>query len=103
MTKCSTIFIPLLAITALVGCASSEPFSSSSPSNVRSTSYQSIGVIESIERGREGNAHDRNNDDAYAIGVRFSKGNRETFTQDNIGRLHVGDRVLIEDGSVRKI
>ncbi len=152
MTKFPTLLIPLLAITALAsGCASTEPrYSSNNPSNVRSTSYQSIGVIESIERGREGNdsallgtvvggvvgaavghqvgegrtndvatvagavggavigrkidkAHDRNNDDAYAISVRFSNGNRQTFTQNSIGRLHVGDRVLIEDGRVRTL
>jgi outer membrane lipoprotein SlyB len=48
-------------------------------------------------------AHDRKTDDAYAISVRFSNGNRETVTQNSIGRLRVGDRVLIEDGSVRKL
>jgi outer membrane lipoprotein SlyB len=47
--------------------------------------------------------HDRKNDDDYAINVRFSDGSRETITQNSIGRLRVGDRVLIEDGSVRKL
>ncbi len=47
--------------------------------------------------------HDRNNRDAYAISVRFSDGSRETITQGSVGRLRVGDRVLIEDGSVRKL
>jgi outer membrane lipoprotein SlyB len=47
--------------------------------------------------------HDRNNDDDYAIRVRFSDGRHETITQNSIGRLRVGDRVLIEDGSVRKL
>ncbi len=152
MTKVPAPLVPLLAFTVLaIGCASTEPrYSSNNPSNARSTSYRSIGVIESIERGHEGNdsallgtvvggvvgaavghqvgegrtndaatvagavggavigrkidkAHDRNNDDAYTISVRFSIGNRETFTQDSIGRLRVGDRVLIHDGSVRKL
>ncbi len=151
MTKFPTVLIPLLVFTALAsGCANTEPrYSSHNQSNVRSTTYRSIGVIESIER-REGNdsallgtvvggvvgaavghqvaegrtndvatvagaaggavigrkidkAHDRNNDDSYAISVRFSNGNRRTFTQTSIGRLHVRDRVLIEDGSVRKL
>jgi outer membrane lipoprotein SlyB len=152
MKKFPTMLMPLLAVTAFAsGCASTEPrYSSNNQGNVRSTPYRSIGVIESIERGREGNdsallgtvvggvvgaavghqvgegrtndvatvagavggavigrnidkAHDRNNDDVYAIGVRFSNGSRETFTQNSVGRLRIGDRVLIEDGSVRKL
>jgi outer membrane lipoprotein SlyB len=48
--------------------------------------------------------HDRkNNDDTYAISVRFSDGSRETITQNSVGRLRVGDRVLIEDGGIRKL
>jgi outer membrane lipoprotein SlyB len=150
MKKLQTLLIPLLAITALAsGCASTEPrYASGNQSNARSTPYRSIGVIESITRGREGDdsallgtvvggvvgaavghqvgegrtndvatvagavggavigrkidkARDRKNDDAYVIGVRFSNGSRETFTQDSIARLRVGDRVLIEDGIVR--
>ena len=49
-------------------------------------------------------AHDRKKrDDAYAISVRFSDGSRQTITQTTIGRLRVGDRVLIADGGVRKL
>lgn len=48
--------------------------------------------------------HDRRNtDNAYVINVRFSDGSRETITQNSIGRLRVGDRVLIGDGSLRKL
>lgn len=109
MKKFPTMLIPLLAVTAFAsGCVSTQPrygSYSQSQGNVRSTPHRAIAVIESITRGRESNdsAFRRSNDDAYAIGLRFSNGGRETITQDNIGRLRIGDRVLLENGSLRKL
>jgi hypothetical protein len=102
LNKLPILIVPLLAIGTLAsGCAGSEPRPSSAhEGTARSTAYQSIGIVESIERGGEGRADDIG---AYAIGVRFSTGNRETFTQKSIGRLRVGDRVLIAEGSVRPL
>ncbi len=36
--------------------------------------------------------------DTYRITVRYRDGREDTFDQDDIGDLHVGDRVRVEDG-----
>ncbi len=55
--KLPMILMPLLAATALTtGCSSSEPrYSSSDRGNIRSTPDRSVGVIDSITPGRDGN------------------------------------------------
>ncbi len=42
------------------------------------------------------------NSTAYRIGVRLDNGGYETFTQDNIGDMRVGDRVRIDNGRVTR-
>jgi outer membrane lipoprotein SlyB len=55
--KLRVILMPLLAATALTSaCISSEPrYGSSDRGNVRSTPDRSVGVIDSIAPGRDGN------------------------------------------------
>lgn len=36
--------------------------------------------------------------DTYRVTVRYRDGREDTFDQDDIGDLHVGDRVRVEDG-----
>jgi uncharacterized protein YcfJ len=44
-----------------------------------------------IEKGHDGH-------DTYRVTVRYRDGREDTFDQDDIGDLHVGDRVRVEDG-----
>jgi outer membrane lipoprotein SlyB len=44
-----------------------------------------------LEKGHAGN-------DTYRVTVRYRDGREDTFDQDDIGDLHVGDRVRVEDG-----
>lgn len=47
-----------------------------------------------IEKNRNANSR------AYRIGVRLNNGAYETYTQDSIGDMRVGDRVRINNGHV---
>ncbi|HUW28373.1 MAG TPA: glycine zipper 2TM domain-containing protein [Sulfuriferula sp.] len=42
------------------------------------------------------------NSNAYRIGVRLDNGGYESFTQDDIGDMRVGDRVRIDNGRVTR-
>ncbi len=151
--KLPMFLMPLLAATAITsGCVSSEPrYGSTDRGNARSTADRSVGVVDSITPGRQGNdsallgtvvggvvgaaaghqvgegrtndvatvagavggavvgrkidkARDRRNDDeTYAIGIRFDDGSHQTITQERLGGLRIGDSVRIENGGVRRL
>jgi outer membrane lipoprotein SlyB len=148
----------LISAALIAGCASNNPYQSSTPystpySSSSSSSVQprnnDIGVIESINLNRSGtnnpssgagaviggvvggllgnqigggtgktvatvagvvggavvgNNVEKNRNsaspDIYEIRVRMNNGNSTNLLQDNIGNLHVGDRVRVVDGRV---
>jgi outer membrane lipoprotein SlyB len=58
------------------------------------------GAVGGAVVGHEIEKKRNNNAQAYRIGVRLNNGAYETYTQDSIGDMRVGDRVRINDGHV---
>jgi len=60
------------------------------------------GAVGGAVVGHEIEKNRNNNSTAYRISVRLNNGAYETYTQDRIGDMRVGDRVRIDNGHVTR-
>lgn len=60
------------------------------------------GAVGGAVVGHEIEKNRNNNSTAYRISVRLNNGAYETYTQDSIGDMRVGDRVRIDNGRVTR-
>jgi outer membrane lipoprotein SlyB len=60
------------------------------------------GVVGGALAGNQVEQRTRQGGSAYQIGVRLDNGTYQTFTQESIGDLNIGNRVRIENGRVSR-